>query len=143
MCWKGRGQRSIIVTPSTSSREAGDNWGMRTDLSKERKTPNRLYKYRSFSNRTLDQLVADQLFFADPNTFNDPLDTKPSLATDLDAEALADILGRLVEERISAEMSAAARTIKYRGPKTQPAQSQRGQEAFYPGPLNLVWTLPP
>lgn len=63
-------------------------------------------------------LVGDQLYFADPSTFNDPLDTKPSLAADLDADALADILGRLVEQRISAEMSAAAKTIKYRGPKT-------------------------
>lgn len=87
-------------------------------MSKKKKIPERLYKYRSFSNRTLDGLVADQLFFVDPNTFNDPLDAKPSLATDIDADALADILGRLVEQRISAEMSAAARTIKYRGPNT-------------------------
>jgi hypothetical protein len=80
--------------------------------------PTRLYKYRSFSNRTLDALIADQLFFADPSDFNDPLDTKPVLSTDLDADALADILRRLVEERVRAEMSAAAKAIKYRGPKT-------------------------
>lgn len=84
----------------------------------KRKIPERLYKYRAFSNRTLDALIADQLFFADPSTFNDPLDSKPSLATDLDADALADILARLVEHRVSAEMSAAAKTVKYRGPKT-------------------------
>ncbi|RCI80652.1 DUF2971 domain-containing protein [Brucella anthropi] len=84
----------------------------------KRKIPERLYKYRAFSNRTLDSLIADQLFFADPGTFNDPLDSKPSLATDLDADALADILARLVEQRVSAEMTAAAKTIKYRGPKT-------------------------
>lgn len=87
-------------------------------MNTKRKIPERLYKYRAFSNRTLDALIADQLFFADPSTFNDPLDSKPSLATDLDADALASILGRLVEQRISAEMSAAANTIKYRGPKT-------------------------
>lgn len=84
----------------------------------KRKIPERLYKYRAFSNRTLDALIADQLFFADPSTFNDPLDSKPSLATDLDGDALADILARLVEQRVSAEMSAAAKTIKYHGPKT-------------------------
>lgn len=84
----------------------------------KRKIPNRLYKYRAFSNRTLDALIDDQLFFADPSTFNDPLDSKPSLATDLDGDALADILARLVEQRVSAEMSAAAKAIKYRGPKT-------------------------
>ncbi|MEP0337480.1 MAG: DUF2971 domain-containing protein [Alphaproteobacteria bacterium] len=87
-------------------------------MSKKRKVPDRLYKYRAFDNRTLDQLVADQLFFADPRTFNDPLDTKPSLATDLDADALANILERLMEQRIVAEMKAAAKTIKYRGEKT-------------------------
>jgi DNA invertase Pin-like site-specific DNA recombinase len=87
-------------------------------LSNKRKIPSRLYKYRSFSNLTLDALISDQIFFADPSTFNDPLDTRPVLATDLEATALAEILGRLVEERVRAEMSAAAKTIKYRGPKT-------------------------
>jgi hypothetical protein len=87
-------------------------------LSKKAKIPKRLYKYRAFSNRTLDALIADELFFADPSTFNDPLDTRPSLDTDIGADALADILGRLVEQRINAEMSAAAKTIRYSGPKT-------------------------
>jgi len=84
----------------------------------KRKIPARLYKYRAFSNLTLDALIADHLYFADPGTFNDPLDSKPCLDTDLDAGELADILARLVEQRVSAEMSAAARTIKYRGPRT-------------------------
>lgn len=83
-----------------------------------RKIPRRLYKYRAFSNRTLDALIADQIFFADPGTFNDPLDTKPTLDTDIDADALATILARLVEQRVRAEMNAAAKTIRYSGPKT-------------------------
>ena len=33
--------------------------------------PERLYEYRDFSNRTLDMVVSDNLFFADPGTFND------------------------------------------------------------------------
>lgn len=84
----------------------------------KKKIPERLYKYRAFSNRTLDALIADQIYFADPGTFNDPLDTKPTLDTDIDADALAAILARLVEQRISAEMTAAAKTIRYSGPKT-------------------------
>src|SRR5262245_29550689 len=72
-------------------------------LTNRTKIPATLYKYRSFSNLTLDGLIADQLFFADPSTFNDPLDTKPVLEADLDAAALADILRRLVEERVRAE----------------------------------------
>jgi hypothetical protein len=37
-------------------------------------TPNRLYKYRTFNDKTVDMLVMDELYFADPSTFNDPLD---------------------------------------------------------------------
>lgn len=84
----------------------------------KRKIPERLYKYRAFSNRTLDALIADQILFADPGNFNDPLDTRPTLDTDIDADALAAILARLVEQRVSAEMNAAAKTIRYSGPKT-------------------------
>lgn len=83
-----------------------------------RSPPKRLYKYRSFSNLTISMLVDDTVFFADPTTFNDPLDTKPTLDTDIPNASLEKILTQLVEERISAEMSAAARTIRYSGPKT-------------------------
>jgi len=63
-------------------------------------------------------LVADAIYFADPSTFNDPLDAKPTLKTDLPADELANILTQLVEQRVSAEMTAVAKTIKYQGPKT-------------------------
>ncbi len=49
-----------------------------------KKLPRRLYKYRPFNNQTLDMMVSETLFFADPATFNDPLDTKPCLKTDLE-----------------------------------------------------------
>ncbi len=91
---------------------------MSRPLSSRTKIPGRLYKYRTFSDRTLNSLIADRLFFADPSTFNDPLDTRPSLDADIDADALARMLARLVEQRVSAEMSAAAKTIRYSGPKT-------------------------
>jgi hypothetical protein len=84
----------------------------------EGKRPRRLYKYRGFNNLTLTMLVEDFVYFADPTTFNDPLDTKPTLHTDLDSDALEGILSRLIEQRTTAEMSAAAKTIRYSGPKT-------------------------
>jgi hypothetical protein len=80
--------------------------------------PRRLFKYRAFNNLTLDMIVADNLYYADPSTFNDPLDTRPSLNADRPAADLELALRRLVEQRVVAEMSAAAKTIKYRGPKT-------------------------
>lgn len=84
----------------------------------DRVPPKRLYKYRSFSNLTLGMLVEDTIFFADPTTFNDPLDTKPTLDTDIANAALEATLTQLIEERTRAELSAAARTIRYSGPKT-------------------------
>lgn len=84
----------------------------------EQSLPKRLYKYRSFSNLTLGMLVEDTVYFADPSTFNDPLDTKPALDTNIGADELEVILSRMLEARTQAEMSAAAQTIRYRGPKT-------------------------
>lgn len=80
--------------------------------------PKYLYKYRSFSARTIDGLLSDKIFYAPPESFNDPLDTKPSLRADSGIEELKEILLSLVRQRMQAEMEAAARTIKYRGPKT-------------------------
>ena len=83
------------------------------------KVPSRLYKYRAFSDLSLASLVEDQLYFADPSSFNDPLDTKPSLKVDLPNPQLEDMLVRLIEQRLSAELESAAKTIRYKGPKTQ------------------------
>jgi len=80
--------------------------------------PRRLFKYRAFNNLTLDIIIADNLFYADPSTFNDPLDTRPSLNTDLSASDLERAVRKFVERRVGAEMKAAAKTIKYKGPKT-------------------------
>jgi hypothetical protein len=80
--------------------------------------PARLYKYRAFDARTVELLVDDKVYFADPSSFNDPLDTRPSLVADLSVPELEDVLETLTTRRISAEMKAAARSIKYRGPKT-------------------------
>ena len=83
-----------------------------------RSMPRRLFKYRTFGAQTLEMIVRDTVFFADPTTFNDPLDTKPTLDTDIANEALELCLAQLIEERTSAELSAAAQTIRYKGPRT-------------------------
>ena len=84
----------------------------------DRKLPNRLYKYRKLNNRTLDMLLNDQVYFADPSTFNDPLDTRPSLEADVENDKLEKIYRGLVQLRTNAEMRAAAESLRYRGPKT-------------------------
>jgi|JI6StandDraft_1071083.scaffolds.fasta_scaffold154990_1 hypothetical protein len=81
--------------------------------------PERLYKYRAIDARTIELLVDDMVYFANPADFNDPLDTSPSLDTDLEVDALARVLEQLTTRRISAELKAAADSLKYHGPKTR------------------------
>lgn len=92
--------------------------------------PNRAYKYRAFSHHTLDMLVEDRLYFADPSTFNDPLDTKPTLDPDIDDEALERVLECLLVQRVEAELKAAAKTIRYKGPKTLEHIARQSRSAF-------------
>lgn len=79
--------------------------------------PKRLYKYRRFCGRDLALLVSDDLYYADPSTFNDPLDSRPSLDNDLEVAELVKMLRHFVEQRTSDEMSAAVRAIKDLDPK--------------------------
>ena len=88
-------------------------------MTKKQSIPRRLFKYRAFNNLTLDMIIADNLQYADPSTFNDPLDTRPSLNNDLPVSDLERAIRQLVVQRVSAQMKAAARTIRYKGPKTR------------------------
>jgi hypothetical protein len=83
---------------------------------KTRARPRRVYKYRAFNTDNLEALVLDMLHFSDPSTFNDPLDAQPTLETDLPAAELERIFRMLVEERVAAEMKAAAKAIRSRSP---------------------------
>ena len=49
------------------------------DNGNAKQVPDRLYKYRHFDDVTLEALVDDTVYFADPTRFNDPLDSRPSL----------------------------------------------------------------
>ncbi len=87
-------------------------------MERDKGLPTRLYKYRDLTARTLDMVVGDRLYFADPSTFNDPLDTQPSLYNDVDVGELGRILWMLTEQRIAKEMCAAADSMRLNGPKT-------------------------
>ncbi len=87
--------------------------------------PDRLYKYRAFDARTVELLVEDKVHFSDPSTFNDPLDTRPTLVNDLGVPDLELLLETLTTRRISAEMQAAAKRIRYSGPRTMEHIEQR------------------
>lgn len=96
-------------------------------MAKSRSIPDRLFKYRGFSNLTLEMLVEDRIFLADPTTFNDPLDTRPTLESDISDDELEKVLSKLVAERVSAEMAAAAKAIRYDGPRTVEHIARRSQ----------------
>jgi hypothetical protein len=80
--------------------------------------PSLLYKYRHFDERTIELLCADTVYYADPSTFNDPLDTKPCVDADCDVATMERTVYELVRRRVEDEMKTGARTVKYRGPKT-------------------------
>ncbi|MFS8974556.1 hypothetical protein PO002_08645 [Cupriavidus necator] len=72
--------------------------------------PKALYKYRAFSNQTIDLLLSDKLFFADPSTFNDPLDTRPVVSgRDIPLAELEEAVCELVRRRVTEEMKGALR----------------------------------
>lgn len=94
-----------------------------------KKRPKRVYKYRTFSDLSLQALVQDMVFFADPSTFNDPLDARPAFENDLPSDELERVLRELVRKRVAGEMTAAARTIRYRGPRTSEHISKHALKA--------------
>ena len=70
--------------------------------------PNQLYKYRRFNQHTLDMIVNNNVYYADPSTFNDPLDNQPSLVDNLregGIHSLLDLLKSLVLSRVIKELN--------------------------------------
>ncbi|MFS7382911.1 DUF2971 domain-containing protein [Rahnella inusitata] len=49
------------------------------------KVPDKLYKFKPFSVNSLELIVADNLYFANPSNFNDPLDCKPCIVDDMES----------------------------------------------------------
>ena len=88
-------------------------------MERAKRTPRRLYKYRDLTACTLDMIVGDKLHFADPRTFNDPLDTRPSVEDDVDTGELGRILGILIERSTAAEMCAGAKAMNLKDSRTK------------------------
>ena len=88
-------------------------------MERAKRLPTRLHKYRNLTARTLDMVVGDKLHFADPSTFNDPLDTRPSVEDDVDKGKLGRILRILTERSAAAEMRARAKAMKLAEPRTK------------------------
>lgn len=61
-----------------------------------RKLPQCLYKYRAFNVNTLRMLTKAEVYYANPEAFNDPLDSKPSIQVDTDLQSLENLLRRML-----------------------------------------------
>ena len=83
------------------------------------KLPRRLYKYREFNAQPLEMIVSDNLYYADPSTFNDPMDSRPSLDADLEEDELIETLMTLVEQRTTEETRDAMQAIGAKGPRAK------------------------
>lgn len=56
-----------------------------------------LYKYKAFSINSLDSLINDTVYLADPTSFNDPFDCQPSIVDDTNStDILRDITNTLM-----------------------------------------------
>ena len=79
------------------------------------KIPNSLFKYLRFSEKLLEQLCYDKVYFADPAGFNDPLDCLPVVEADLPLADLESLLAQLVVNRSAKEIDAAMKKVRLRG----------------------------
>lgn len=91
------------------------------------KPPKTFYKYRKFNTETLESLCHDTLYFADPSTFNDPLDCKPTLESDSRTKELRKILEFLVKRRVVSEITSLLRNARVQGKNADNHAIKRAQ----------------
>ncbi|RIK77032.1 MAG: hypothetical protein DCC67_13120 [Planctomycetota bacterium] len=73
-------------------------------------TPDKLYKYREFGNATLRMFSEATVYYADPRTFNDPLDCDPTLKKGVTLEELEGLCRAMLEAEQERNYPAAAAT---------------------------------
>ncbi|WP_295625258.1 DUF2971 domain-containing protein [uncultured Nitrosomonas sp.] len=93
------------------------------------KRPKTVFRYQSFSARTLDSLCRDTLHFAAPTDFNDPLDCSPVIETDSDTETLRSLLRELVSRRVESEVVASLEEAKLKGAGAQSHAKKKALQA--------------
>lgn len=78
--------------------------------------PKSLYKYLGFSDRMVEQLYHGKVYYADPGTFNDPLDCRPVVvAGNQTIEGLQSLLKLMIVRRVEKEASASFKRLRLRG----------------------------
>lgn len=67
--------------------------------------PKKLHKYRSFNSCALPLLCKDEVYYACPSSFNDPLDCNLTIENDLDLESLKNLYQKMLEKHDMKRMS--------------------------------------
>jgi hypothetical protein len=62
----------------------------------ESKLPKKLYKYRKFNASTLRLISQAEVYYANPEVFNDPLDCRPVILVDTDVPTLEKVCYRML-----------------------------------------------
>lgn len=68
-------------------------------MSITRKLPRKLYKYRSFDVNSLRLLSKGEIYYANPRSFNDPLDCDPSVQADTGRVSIERLYLRILDEK--------------------------------------------
>lgn len=68
--------------------------------------PKKLYKYRAFGVRALRSLTEAEVHYAQPRTFNDPLDCDPTFDVDVGRTTLEKLLYRMLLRRMDGSKAA-------------------------------------
>lgn len=111
----------------------GGNIGLlhATDMSTP-KYPRKLYKYRSFGANSLRLLSEAEVFYAKPQSLNDPLDCDPGLQIDTDLAPLEELCYRMLVAA-KGEKNARAEIRRLRSMSAEPADYKTGldTEKYY------------
>lgn len=101
--------------------------------------PEKVYRYRKFSELTIDSLCLDELYFAPPNTFNDPMDCQPTVVADSSKQELKEILSELITRRVKSETMATLRKAKLDGMDVDSRSSLSAQNAAARALANIAY----
>ena len=101
--------------------------------------PIKIYRYQRFTAMTVESLCHDQLHFADPTAFNDPLDCHPIVESDSGRDELRLLLTELIRRRIEAEAIASLKNAKLKGTKAAGHAKRLGEQAARSELANIAY----
>ena len=101
--------------------------------------PRKIYRYQRFSVMTVESLCHDQLHFADPDAFNDPLECQPTVESDSDRDTLRLVLTELIRRRVESEALASLKIAKLKGKKAAAHAKKLGEQAARNELVNIAY----